>query len=953
MASGLNPNIGLEELGVGSEPQAPVINSESTYTPYVPQGSGSNKTALGAGIDRSFAGLSEATRVYLDYSPVSTLMENLGLFDREEADNLLQQEAENAFNEFKKYTPDVASYKDIDSTGQLLDYIGENLAMGAPQIAALFLGPAGLASLGLEATGTTILEQEEGGLDKNVGRAILTGTVEAMLNLPVSKAAKNILDTVEKTNLDEFAKKSLAADLVKGIGTDIGTNGLQQIVRNYGVEGAFSLDQLDEAIVGGLIVASPIRAANAVVTKAAQNKITQEASDTAIKTGDIQKADGLVNKFINFTMGTALRPVRRIKQTESGNAIFNSIENMRHSRDLMTNDINVKVDGIFAGIKDTDSFISAYASGKRDTPKLQQLQTLMDDIHARANKEDGANLGVNYINNYLPTIIDPVLFNNDARTNLKLDYENWYNQNAKRLTEQAKLNGQEIKLVSPESAKRIIDDYDRFIRTDNTSTAKLPRVKELDDGTLVAPNPVEVKSPRKEGTLEKSRMLGFIPQHLLSEYSVKANMKEQLKQYGFSAAQRITYAENLGKNNEKLNVALTQTGAELKAKGRDYELTKDELNTVYDAMDAYQGTYNQFTNEAARKAMSVWRTLTNVTALPLTLLSSFTEPFNLAIKIGNVAAGKAFIKALGSMSQDLISTITHGLVPKSEINKQLLLTGRSFRDATTALHNRLSGDYGSRLNKSGASKVKSLTFWNNVFFHATGQTTMNYLVNSMAAHAASGQVKNDIMIVNGFKGSKLAQEAEARLNAVGIPASQFKLLHDNPSLMSTFMPSVVARFNKDVALNPEALDKPLWMSTGWGQLFGQLRGYPTMFSNTVLPKFIDMIDPRGKTKSEIAIQAAQFMSTFGSVLAIGFLQESLKNEARGGTATEEEIFAKAVRNTLMPIHVGYLMDIAAGESSRILTPAAASITDSALKKAVGEDVELSDLPIFSSFKGVL
>lgn len=57
MASGLNPNIGLEELGAGVQPQAPVQTSGDTYAPYVPQGSGSNKTALGAGIDAMQAGL--------------------------------------------------------------------------------------------------------------------------------------------------------------------------------------------------------------------------------------------------------------------------------------------------------------------------------------------------------------------------------------------------------------------------------------------------------------------------------------------------------------------------------------------------------------------------------------------------------------------------------------------------------------------------------------------------------------------------------------------------------------------------------------------------------------------------------------------------------------------------------------------------------------------------------
>lgn len=954
MEGGLNPNIGLEQLGAGVQPSAAPVQSQpvSTYTPYQPKGGGISP--LEAGAQSTWAGMSEASKIYYDYAPPAYILEELGLFNREEAINVLDEEAQKAFSEFKKYKPAVASYKDIDSAGSLIDYVGDNLAMGAPQIAAMFMGVTGLAMLGMEATGSTLLAQEEAGNERDVGRAVVTGALEGVLNAPLSKAAKGIFQSIGKTNLDDVAKRNLTAELIKGIGTDAGVNGLQQVLRNYGVEGVVSAKDLDEAIVGGLIVSAPIRSVNTVATKALKDKVVNKASDTAVKTGDIEKADGLVNKTINFLAGEALRPVRRIKNTQAGSALFEKVENMRINREVMVGTLNNRVTDLFNNVKDQDAFISAYSRGLRDTPQLKELATIMDEVHTRANDVNGANLDIGYIENYLPTLIDPKALDADNVSNIKVDYNNWYIQNKDVLRANAIANGKDPNdVITPHAANKIIDEYVKAINNEEIKPAELPRVRIDNEGNVISASaPIETRSVRREDSLDFTRMLGFIPQEILSQYAVKEAMPEQIKQYIFGAAQRISYAEQMGKNNEKLNVDVANAGNELKAVNKPFNA--DEINNIYDSMDAYQGLYKQFKDENGRKWASRARVVTNMFALPLTLLSSLTEPLNLAIKIGNVEAAKAFTASLKTISQDLISHFTNGAVPRSEVGKQLLMTDRAFRNATTALNNRLNGEYASSLNKSGLRQLKSMTSWNNAYFHITGQTAMNYLVNSMSAHAANAQVKNDIMIVNGYEGTRIGQEAAARLNAVGIPASQFKTLHKDSKMLSKMMPSVIARFNKDVALNPEALDKPLWMSTGWGQMFSQLKGYPTMFTNTVLPKFIQIFDTRGKSGSEISMDTIRGISTIGMIVSLGFVQESLKNEVKGGTSNDEEVLTKAVRNTLIPIHVGYLMDTLNGEMSRVATPAAVGIADTYIKRVhKGEDIKLEDMPILNSIKGML
>lgn len=951
MEGGLNPNIGLDNIGAGVQPPTP---QESTggYKPYA--GSGGGISPLEAGLQSSYAGLSEASKLFFEHAPPAKMLEAVGLLDTKEVVQELDNAAKGAYNEFKKYRPAIASYKDIESAGDTVEYIGDTLAMGIPQIASLFLGPTGLALLAMEATGSTILQQEEAGEEKNVGRAVATGAIEAALNTPISKAARGIFASISKSGLDEVAKKNLGADLIKGIGMDVGLNGLQQITRNYGVEGKFSTKHLDEALVGGLLVSTPLRGAKAITSKALKDRVVERASDTAATSGDIKAADGFLNKTISFLAGEAMRPVRRIANTKAGNALLESINNMRHDRENITGELNSRVTELFGGVKDKDAFISAYSRGERNTPQLVELSNILNEVHARANRADGANLNIGHIENFLPTLFDPKTVTADTIRNMKIDYANWFIQNKGALRAAALRAGKDPNdIITPLKSEKIFDEWHKALTSEEVKAPELPRVRIDNAGNIIsAGSPIQTRSVRREDSLDFSRMLGFVPQEILTQYAVKASMPEQIKQYVFGAAQRITYAEQMGKNNEKLNLRVAEAGQELKNVNKPFNM--EEINTIYNSMDAYQGLYNQFKDATGRKWATRARVVTNMFALPLTSLSSLTEPFNLSIKVGNVEAARAFTSSLRTISRDLMSHFTNGWVPKSEVGKQLAMADRGFRNATTALNNRLNGDYASSLNTNGIRGIKSLTAINNVYFHITGQTMINYLVNSMAAHAANSQVRNDLMIVNGYKGSKLAQEATARLNAVGINSSQFNGLHTNPSMLSKQMPGVVARFNKDVALDPGALDKPLWMSTGWGAMFSQLRGYPTMFTNTVLPKFIKLFDPRGKSASDITAESLQAITSIGMILSFGFLQESLKNDIKGGTSTEEEILTKAIRNTLTPIHMGYLMDALSGNMSKNITPAAASISETYIKRVhKGEDIKLEDLPFLNSVKGLL
>lgn len=932
-------------------------------------------SALSAGVDRFQSGIANFAKgpgSHEDWwnRPIGELV---GIQDPGEAhawSKEFEKIAVDNWNEYKKFTPEVASVKDIETGGQLVDYIGENLALGAPQIASLFLGPTGLALIGAEATGTTMLEQEEAGEKVNFGRAMATGTVEAMLNLPLGKAAGALLKTVDKTKLDEVAKKNLTKDLVLGITTDVGLNGVQQIVRNYGVEGKFSTENIEEALVGGLLISAPIRGAGSISDTVLQDKLAKSNAEYAVKTGDIETPDKWYQKVNKFMVGRALDPVKRIQEIPEGAELLKSFDEMAITRDVVAAEYTTRVDDLMkrvgSGKKKQDKFFEDYSAGRRDTQELVELNNIMNSVWQRGNNPEGANMGFAYIHNFLPTVIDAKTFGEVQVKDMSQQYTSWYKNIMDSYKHLDNESGVKVrsKLVSPKKAYRLIKDYQKTIQNEKAPSVKLPKIDIDDDGNFITKNPVQGRAAKKDSSLDYSRMLGFIPQEIMSQFAVRESMPEQIKQYLYGASQRITYAEQMGKNNEKLNTRIGQVGQQLKGTGKEF--TRTELDTIYGTLDAYQGLYKQFQDETFRQAASAIRKTTNIVALPLSGLSSLTELFNLSIKVGNVEAGKALIKAFSTMAQDFVSNafstaskvpglkVLDGLVPPSEVNKQLRLTYRSMSSASTALSNRLTGDHQRGMSKTGLRQLTSLTSWSAGFFHITGQTTINYLVNSMAAHAAAGQVKNDIMIVNGYSGSKLAQEATARLNAVGISASQFKAFHSNPKQLDRFMPEVVARFNRDVALHPEALDKPLWMSTGWGSMFAQLRSYPTMFTNTILPKFLPLLKKNGRSNAEMARDTADALSTIGAIIFVGFLQETIKDEFKGTDTPEEEIFMKGVMNTIAPMQASYAVDVATGRITNVFSPASASILDVNLQKALkGEDYDVTDVPVLSSLKGVM
>ena len=120
------------------------------------------------------------------------------------------------------------------------------------------------------------------------------------------------------------------------------------------------------------------------------------------------------------------------------------------------------------------------------------------------------------------------------------------------------------------------------------------------------------------------------------------------------------------------------------------------------------------------------------------------------------------------------------------------------------------------------------------------------------------------------------------------------------------------RFTDQSVLNPNIADTPMWMNEGRMQLFALLKRYPAAFGNTILPQLARKVTPDysgSYTRSAGAMVGAGF--TIGMLLAIGYMQDEMKQIAKSGeleyedNRTENQRFLDVLNVTLMPLQLGY------------------------------------------------
>ena len=547
---------------------------------------------------------------------------------------------------------------------------------------------------------------------------------------------------------------------------------------------------------------------------------------------------------------------------------------------------------------------------KTEAESVPGVRKVLDDVHTEAVKR---GLDIGYIPGHLPLRMDPDQINTN-RSQFLHDITPYFE--------------------SPEAANKAVDAYMEMIaRTEDPGAAPLVNRAVNEDTT---PGQLEVLMRfRKDksnpdnmkyrfgqgavmpefGHLEKQRAFANVPQNILNNYVMEKTPDQKvqaIKDYIDGAAHRLAFVDEFGAQGEYANATIAKAVAEAQKAGR--VVKKVEIDRMYDLIDAYNGMHKRVTDARIRGIQSGVAAGLTVKALPLVALSSMTEFITPAIRGDISSALTSVLPTFAQIAKDGARTLMKGS-HRSEFSQLSAEINNTFAASTSVLAERLGQNM---FNKGAATGLK----W---YFIGNGLSAMTHFNRVYAAKTADSIFKRNIealargLPVNSPKGRYYTNQ----LRSMGVDVNtnlDAKTLHSpmNSSQKTATREArklAMRRFTDQSVLNPNVADTPMWMNEGRMQLFALLKRYPAAFGNTILPQLARKVSPDysgSYTRSAGAMVGAGF--TVGMMLAIGYMQDEMKQIAKSGeleyeeNRTEGQRFLDVVNQTLMPLQLGIVSD---------------------------------------------
>tara|TARA_R110000737_G_scaffold5104_2_gene16499 strand:- start:11 stop:3031 length:3021 start_codon:yes stop_codon:yes gene_type:complete len=372
---------------------------------------------------------------------------------------------------------------------------------------------------------------------------------------------------------------------------------------------------------------------------------------------------------------------------------------------------------------------------------------------------------------------------------------------------------------------------------------------------------------------------------------------ENMKNYQAEAAHRLAAVEKLGVNGEKLNYLIIEHQKESFEAG-GLPLDNNSIKRIYDTVDAYNRTYGKITNQTYSKFASSVKLTGTIAMLPLVTLSSLTEPFNIAMRTDMSTLVNATMNVSALAGQN-IARRAFGQAPTDRhlSNKsQASIGGQTLRQVDDALLQRIDDPLSTRFGNKIAKG----------FFRVTGLTYWTHMMREISSEASRLMIQQDIrtLDVRSLRESSEGQRASQRLSELGIGAEQIRTIKSGSrDARDTVIGKAVNRFNRDVVLTPSFSERPLWMSNQNLWFLSQLQGYPTMFTNTVLPML-------GKKLLGAPTQVIDGLFIVGAMSAVGAAQLSMRDIVSGREDEREpaEHMIESLKRYMAPKPVSMLYD---------------------------------------------
>ena len=717
----------------------------------------------------------------------------------------------------------------------------------------------------------------------------------------------------------------------KGATVEAGTEAAQELGQAWGAA-KVSDTKLDEdklysrlvdAAIGGGLVGGGVRAGTGILDSVIQNAHAVGSAHVPTATQGNTKEGGLFTKLWQLGGSAAtesLTPFTRVSPeakslveefrpdmtgaTASGKTMF-------EDADIKAGTWNEKLNEVVQGKSDAEvsQLIDTASQPKENlTGDALKFRTIMDEVPEVAMTEGGLK-NIGYIEGFMPFRVDeakvqaaPQEFLADIAPYVQdpqAALNNWLEEvNTHRGSQVPEID----QLVKPDSTTGELEIMQRFTKGGDPDTMR----SKFAQGDATP----------KFGHLEFSRSFGEVPQAVLNKWVKEQTPKarvEAVRDYFEGAAHRISMASRFGENGEKFNARLAKSVYEAQQAGRP--VSKGEIDKAYGLYNAYNGMHNRIKNEAVKNAQSVFSTFLTIKTLPLAALSSMFEFVTPAIR-GDVAhALTAAAPTFAEIAREGARTLLKG-VPKSDFAKVASEAGLSFHSAQSVMAERLGA---TLFNRTGAKITRT-------FFLVNGLSLMTH-VNRVYAAKTGDQIFHDNLQklaagvpISSAKGAQML--AQLRSMGVDVKSQQDAIDLYSPGNQSQVEAArdarvlAIHRFTRQAVLEPTAADTPLWQSDGRMQLIAMLKRYPSAFSNTILPQMARKLSPTYQgSYANAASSALGLAFILGAGIAIGYLQDELKQIAKAGTddyednRTEAQRLADVLNTTLMPMQMQYVTDM--------------------------------------------
>jgi hypothetical protein len=825
----------------------------------------------------------------------------------------------------------VLNEAEADQEAKQADGIMEGIVEAVPSIGAVLgagavglavAGPVGgLVGLGLASFGLnlgTVKEIQESMGDFSEAGGGSAG-VAALATVPDILSA-GVIGQAAVAPIKQAVKNSVVKNVAKGVGIEGGASGVSQGILDVGanIDAGIDIDQDRlEAIANNVGLATAIGGGlgglgGGAVSGINKLRATQDAYDQylidvrdGVRQPNPVSAEGVMSlpkQGVTRVFGTALAPVQNYVDNLKGwDKIGASTYSDPKRRALNIKDeagkpisarstVGEELQGRFRADvsrfnkldKDTQNKAFAeIAEGRVTSAEAKSMVKLFDNMVAEAAD---AGITVKRADKFLPLSQDIKKI-----TANKADYEADMLSNAR-----AKLSGDELKQFEAEFPKYLEDLINNGGEPQNVATRMSQADEELIASSLTgnkeslaalrarAKEPVEKLRVNKSNSLELGRFLSVVDQAVLEKWADKSvSPADRMQNYIASASERISWAKAFGVDGEILNKRVMEGIVD--AADRGIDVPPSAIKRVYDVANAMQRQYKTIENPKIRNLNKSVRTYQYLRTLPSALLSSLVEPFIIAEGIGSKSAmtgiGKAVKQAVGNMGTRISGRTS---VKQADLTSILNDHNVSMQSAYSHVAQRMDAD------SVNFSKFEGGLFkWNGL----AAWTEFN---RSMAAFTADDALKAATKkLVDGNLSKKGYNKAARKLEEAGVSVEDARAAYDvntgqwkKDSEAYTEVKRAGINLINDVVLKPDAANRPLWQSDPRLALVAQLKGWTTVFGNTVMTRWADKVLKSGAVNN---FEQAAKLVTFVSMYMMGLMgQMAIKDVAKDGDFEMDE-----------------------------------------------------------------